>query len=72
MIWSFMLVFVGGAFFALVTLATIASGVLQVFIPDDPNKPAYLGVKLGRSSETIHKKKYILFKVEVKDLDSQN
>lgn len=72
MIWNFVLAFIGGIFFALLVVAKIASGALQVLIPDNPNEPAYLGIDLGRYKETIHLKKYILCKIEVKNLDSQN
>lgn len=72
MVWNFVLAFMVGVIVTVVVIARIASGVLQVFVPDDPDQPAYLGVKLGRSNGSIHKKKYVLFKVEVKTINSQN
>lgn len=74
MIWNYVIAFVGGALLTLVVLARLTSGVLQVFIPNNPfsEESAYLGVQLGKACETIHNKKYVIFKVEVKKIDSQN
>lgn len=71
MVWNFILVFVLGSLVTLATLAKIASGVLKVYIPDDPTEPPYLGIKLGRVSRTICSKKYVLFKVSVENIKTQ-
>lgn len=71
MVFNFILTFLAGVIFAVVVLASIASGELKVFIPDDPNEQGCLGINLGKSRYTIHKRKYVLFRVKVENLNSQ-
>jgi len=71
MVFKLILAFLLGVIFTVVILASIASGKLKIFISDDPNEQSCLGIDLGKSLYTIHKRKYVLFRVKIENLNSQ-
>lgn len=64
------LAFLLGVLVTVVWVFRISSGTLKVYIPDQDDGP-YLCVELNKTVGEVSKKKYVLFEVDVRNLNSQ-
>ena len=71
MVWYILAAFLLGVLLALIGVLRLRVGVLKVYIPDQPDEPPYLYTELDKPVGALCKKKYILFKVDVRHLESQ-
>lgn len=66
-------VFIGillGVFLTLLFVGFSKCGVLRVCIPDDPEEPPYLFADLDVSVDTICEKSTVIFKVDIRNINS--
>ena len=71
MIYCFLLGFLLGILITAITISLRVAGTLKVFLPYDMDQTPYLGLKVDKPLSTICKKDTVVFRVEIKNLDSQ-
>ncbi len=52
-------------------IASLLIGTIVVYIPDQADEPPYLTAELERSISFVSKRKFVLLKVDVRQLNSQ-
>lgn len=72
MFWYLLLAFLVGVIITCVGVLTLKIGVLKVYIPDQIDEQPYLYTELDKSVGTICRRKYVLFKVNVRQLHSRD
>lgn len=65
------LAFLLGFIVALIGVLTMRVGTMVVYIPDREDESPYLTAELDKSVGFIAKKKYVLYKVDVRNLHTQ-
>ncbi len=63
--------FILGSIITTFIIASLLIGTMVVYIPDQPDEPPYLTAELDRSVGFVSKRKFVLFKVDVRQLNSQ-
>lgn len=71
MFWYLLLGILLGAVCTCIGVLRLRIGVLKVYIPDIPDEPPYLYSELSTSVESVCTKKFVLFKVDVRNINSQ-
>lgn len=72
MFWYLLLAFLLGAIVTCMGVLILKVGVLKVYIPDQAGEPPYLYTELDKSIGFICKRDYVLFKVDTRNLKSQD
>lgn len=70
MVVYYVLAFLLGALAALIGVLRLCAGSLKVYIPDS-DEPPYMCAELGKTIGWVCGKKYVMFRVDVRNIDSQ-
>lgn len=72
MFWYLLLGFLLGVIVTCIGVLKLKVGVLKVYIPDQTAEPPYLYTELEKPVGFICKRDCVLFKVDIKNLKTQN
>lgn len=70
--WYLLLAFALGVAVPCIWIACRNVGTMQVYIPNDPDDMPYVAPDFSKGANFIRSKKYIVFKVETKHLNSRD
>lgn len=71
MILNFVLVFLLGVAIAVVVMSRLSAGTLKVYVPVDVDEEPYLYVELDNNVGSLIRKKYVMFRVNTKNIKTQ-